>query len=131
MNHPLTLSSTFGWGIDFEKMSVFNVDEFVGGSEDEKLVSQELTFFTLGYGKIMKLWNRIVFIKMSVSQSLSNTGEKFTVTDKNYQGQKAIIYGQYNISGAFYIHGFYKRHLLTGPNDLTIDRVGAGFGVKF
>ncbi len=131
MNHPLSLSSTFGWGLDFEKMSVFNVDEFVSGLETEKLVSQELLFFTVGYGKIMKLWNRIVFMKMSISQSISNTGDKFTISEKYYLGQKAIIYGQYNIFEALYIHGFYKRHLLSGPNDLTIDRIGVGFGSKF
>jgi len=130
-NTSFTHTSSFTWGMDFEKFSVFNLDEYAKGLEDQKLVSQEILFLTAGYGNTFLLGGRVFFFKLSVSQSILNTGDKFSISDDNYQGQKAIIYGQFNVSGDYYVHGFYKKHVLSGPNDLVITRYGLGLGKKF
>lgn len=113
-------------GFDYERFSTYNTKEISTGS-DISLRNNNIGYLTLGLGKLFVVQKRKFLTKASLSYSLfssSDEGEKF-------KGFKYIIYLNSVITKRLLIHFLYKVHLLKGPTDLIISRVGVGFGYRF
>lgn len=119
----------FYGGVDKEKFSTFNTRDILVGQE-LAIVSNDLTYATLGMAKTFYLGDYKFLSRASFATSVASTSTS-TRGDAQFEGNRMLLFlsmrGSYNLS----YHLLYKRHQLTGPTNLTIDRVGIGIGYQF
>lgn len=116
-------------GLDKEKFSTFNTRDILVG-EELSIVSNDLTYATLGLGKTFYLGDFKFLSRASIATTIASTSTS-TRSDAQFEGTRLLAFlsmrGSYNFSYNF----LYKRHQLTGPTNLTIDRVGIGLSYQF
>lgn len=124
-------------GADYESFASFNME---GLQNDKKIYVDEnsVLYATVGLSKAIHIFDRPIFIKTSLSKSISSSYTKnappptISVSDFRdegaYDGYKFLFYTNYKFSDRFYFHSLFKYHTMTGPSDLTTLRIGVGFG---
>lgn len=120
------------FGFDVERFNTFNIDGLVN---NEILFDTNLVgYFTVGISKSFQLFKRNFYSKLSISQSFFSNRKlayNSSVNTGEFQGQKIIIYLSGEITKKFFLHGMYKYHTMSGPSNLSANRLGIGFGYKF
>ncbi len=131
--YNLTLYS----GLDYENFSLFNLRAL---ENDRKVYVDGVgaTYLTLGVAKSFVLFNKQFFSKFSISRSIISSystvapvpvdGSTGYVDSGKYSGNKFLFFINYKMSDKFYLYSLLKYHSMVGPSDLTIFRVGLGFG---
>ncbi len=116
-------------GFDKEKFTTFNTSLLLDG-EDLATVENNLTYATLGISKTFYIGEQKFLTKLSYAKTIASESS-LNSANSNFKGSRALLFlsmrGAYNLS----YHLLYKRHMLTGPTELTIDRIGIGFGYQF
>lgn len=127
LNQNLTL---YG-GPDIERFSTFNTEGIA--NENKIYVDQnKVIYATLGMQRSIDIFNKHIFIKTSLSKSIlskyENAFPNHQLNPDPYQGIKYLLYINYKFSPKFYFHSLIKYHVMSGPSNLTVLRVGIGFG---
>lgn len=125
-----------GWsfftGLDAERFTAFNIDEMRTTGTiilDENRVS----YLTIGIDKFISLSKKGLLLKASVSPVLNSqrldyqTGEAYRNT---YKGYKFLLYANTSINESYFFHVLYKHHVMSGPGDIEVQRIGVGFGYR-
>ena len=115
-------------GIDYEKFSTINTKHFAAG-DNFAIYSNQLTYATLGFGKTVSIFNQKTLLKVSFSQSISSSTSG--QADDTFKGQRVLLFANLRGADKFSYHLLYKRHMLKGPTNLTINRIGIGLGYEF
>lgn len=115
-------------GIDFEKFSTLNTKHFAAG-DNLAVYSNNIVFATIGLGEIFYFLGRKTLLKISISQTIFSRSSG--TSDDAFKGQRALIFASIRGVDKFSYHLLYKRHMLKGPTNLTIDRIGIGLGYEF
>lgn len=117
-------------GVDFEKFSTLNSEEIANGEEGRSL-SQFIVYATVGLAKKFE-FRFPMTVKFSVSQSLFSSGESTGTTGKsNYTGQRLTAFTSFDITNNLGLNFLFKKHALSGPTELSINRFGMGVSYKF
>ena len=143
VNIPLEYGSNFYWnfktetsliyysGFDIERFSTFNIDEVVSG-EDLSTREHTMSYLTIGLQNMFQVFSQSFLYKFSISQSiLSQSNKQNETNDILYNGNKFILFLAAPISRNIAITSFYKQHILNGPTELSISRIGIGLSYKF
>lgn len=116
-------------GVDRETFTTFNTLDLLDGA-DLSTVENNLTYGTIGISKTFYLGDQKFLSKLSFAKSLISDSSS-PRANAQFEGSRLLLFlsmrGVYNLS----YHLLYKRHQFTGPTDLTIDRIGIGFGYQF
>ena len=119
--------------MDYESFSTFNTDELADNSSvgvDAR--THSFLYGTFGVYTFTKVFNRPSIIKASVSTNFTSASSRSsTVSGEDFNGQKFILFLGSNIRGNWGASFLYKRHMMTGPTDLTISRFGFGVSYRF
>jgi hypothetical protein len=120
-------------GFDYESFSTFNTDELRADSTvGVDVRTHSFLYGTVGVYTFTKIFQRPSIIKASVSTNFtSSSSRKSTVSNEDFNGQKFIFFLGSNIRGNWGASFIYKQHMMTGPTDLTISRIGFGISYKF
>lgn len=120
----------FYGGLDFEKFSTINTEELANGSEG-KSFGQSIFYITGGIATNFQIRSGFS-AKVALSQSIFSSGTSTTITEKKkYTGQRIIFFGGYELTPNIALNVLYKKHFLSGPTELSIDRIGFGFSYRF
>ncbi|MDO9181272.1 MAG: hypothetical protein Q7U04_02635 [Bacteriovorax sp.] len=124
-------------GIDYESFYVFNLR----GLQNYGKVYVDgvgATYLTVGFAKSFTFFNRQLFSKLSISKSFLSSyknNEPLSsglIPDEydtgKYSGSKFLFYLNYKFNDKFYLHTLFKYHSMSGPSNLSVLRVGVGFG---
>jgi hypothetical protein len=117
---------SFYGGVDFEKFSTFNTNAFLTG-EDLALNQNSLYYATLGAARTFFVGDLKFLMKTSLSQSIKSDTDSKTPEEK-FEGQRFTLFASVKGESQFTYHLLYKRHMLDGPTNLTINRIGVGLG---
>lgn len=128
---PLLRQSFFFYGgLDFEKFSTINTEEIASGSEG-KSFGQSIFYITGGLSTNFQTRSGFT-AKVALSQSIFSSGNSTTITEKKkYTGQRIIFFGGYELTPNIALNLLFKKHFLSGPTELSIDRIGFGFSYRF
>lgn len=122
---PWAELSLYG-GVDYEKFSTFNTSAFLEG-ENLAFNENKLIYATLGFGRTFFIKDFKLLIKSSIAQSVKSDTTSLNVDDK-FKGQRFLLFASIKGESRFTYHLIYKRHMLEGPTELTINRIGLGLG---
>ena len=111
-------------GVDYEIFSTFDLAA-LSESSQVKIIRNNVGYLTLGTSKSFTLLNKVLFTKLSMSQSLLSSNSANTTT---YNGNKFLFYLNYKFSDKFFVNSLIKYHLMKGPDNLSSLRVGIGVG---
>lgn len=118
-------------GIDYERFSTFNTDEASVNGTTLKTREHQIIYATLGAQKAFTIDNISFYAKASLSYSVSSSSNvQSTLSDENFTGYKYMFFLNFKISGPYSFQMLYKRHIMDGPTELTIDRFAVGLGYK-
>ena len=121
---------SFYGGIDYEKFSAFNIDGIV---DEQKIYLDKVSaiYLTAGASHALKILEKPLFFKVSISQSVNSSHisdySKATNLDP-YSGSKLLFYLNYKFTDKFFLHTLLKVHTMSGPSDLSSTRLGVGVG---
>ncbi|WP_034727534.1 hypothetical protein [Bacteriovorax sp. BSW11_IV] len=121
--------SVYG-GLDFEKMSTFNLE----GVRNERIIyvdESSIGYLTVGASRSFSLMNKTFFTKLSFSKSIFSTRDvsyAASVDHSSFEGSKILWYLFHKINDRYFVHSLFKYHWMSGPSDLTVTRIGVGFG---
>lgn len=119
------------YGIDLENFSTFNTDEFFQG-ETVTTRQHMILYATFGYDYWAKVSSGELLFKASLARSFyTSSSRESTLSSEQFSGWRIMTYVNYQPKGKLFYHFMYKRHLLEGPTELTIQRIGLGFGYSF
>lgn len=133
-------------GFDFESFSTFNTDEVKkqdddnnsdnDSSNDKPLIfdlrTHSFLYGTFGVFTLTKILERPSIIKASISTNLTSSSSRpSTVSDEDFNGQKFIFFVGMNVFKNWGATFMYKQHMMKGPTDLTISRLGFGVSYRF
>lgn len=118
------------FGTDIESFSSFNTDELILGQTLETR-QHIITYLTIGYDFIKEFYNGRIFLRGSIARSIFSTSNRESLTSSDqFSGWRYTAYANYKPSkGKLFYHILYKHHLLEGPTELLIQRIGFGFGL--
>lgn len=116
---------SFYGGVDYEKFSTFNTSEFLLG-QDLALNRNSLFYATAGAARTFFLGDLKALTKVSLSQSIKSSTSSVN-PDETFEGQRFTFFASVKGESQFTYHFLYKRHMLDGPTNLTINRIGLGF----
>ncbi len=122
---PWSEVSLYG-GMDYEQFSTFNTLAFANG-QNLDLNENKIFYGTLGAAKTFFWDDKKILVKGSLSQSLKSSTTSSNPIDK-FEGQRLLLFASFKGESRFTYHILYKRHMLEGPTNLTINRIGAGIG---
>ncbi len=117
-------------GLDYESFSSFNIDQIDIG-EIPASYKHQITFITAGVSKILTFGTRSFLTKVSLSRSILSSNNGTYNNKEDFGGYKYILYLSYLMNKNWNANIFYKQHLLSGPSDLEITRIGLGIGYRF
>ncbi len=114
-------------GVDYEQFSTFNTQAFVNGA-NLALNQNKIMFATLGAGKTFFWGDQKILVKSSFSQSVSSKSTSLLANDI-FEGNRFLLFASLKGDSRLTYHVIFKRHMLDGPTQLTINRIGAGIGL--
>lgn len=113
-------------GMDYEQFSTFNTTAFIDG-QPLALNQNKIFYGTVGAGKTFFWGDQKILFKGSLAQSLKSDTSSENTLDK-FEGQRLLLFASVKGESRFTYHIIFKRHMLEGPTNLTINRIGAGIG---
>lgn len=118
-------------GPEIERFSTFNTEGII--NENKIYMDQSKVIYgTLGLQRSISLIGKNIFIKASYSRSListfTNDYPNHQLAPSSFSGSKFMFYLNYKFNQKFYFHSLIKYHVMTGPSNLSVFRVGIGFG---
>lgn len=120
---------SFFLGGDLEMFTTF----YEEGSD--ALNQNTVAYATGGLGKVFTFaGTQSIFLKLSYSHALVSIiapTDGQTPPSTTYTGSKIMAYLNYKFMKNWFIHGIYKMHSMTGPDELSVSRLGGGFGYAF
>ncbi|MCF8059031.1 MAG: hypothetical protein K9K67_07030 [Bacteriovoracaceae bacterium] len=131
LSHSFSSFNLYG-GLDFERFTTFNLDSL----RSQAIIERDelrLIFASLGVDKYFKSNKQGLLLRASLSTSISSqriSYETGNELDRPFSGMKLILYANTPINKKYFIHFLYKQHILSGPGDLSVSRIGVGFGLK-
>jgi hypothetical protein len=117
---------SFYAGADYEKFSTFNTSAFLTG-ENLALNQNTIIYATVGAARTFFIGDYKLLMKTSFSQSIKSDTTSL-VPEEKFEGQRFTLFGSIKGESQFTYHLLYKRHMLEGPTNLTINRIGIGLG---
>lgn len=120
-------------GFDYEKFNTFSI-EGLSRSNQLKFDVNKVIYLTVGAGKSFKISKYKFFSKLSFSKSLSSSrtlGYTGSLSNEDFEGSKVLFYLFKSINRHFFVHTLFKYHWMEGASDLTVKRLGVGFGYIF
>ena len=124
-------TSVYG-GIDFERFTTFNIDTIIS-SQTVVRDESRVWFATVGVDKYLRNNTSGLLLRGSISTALSSSRisyESGESLDRPFKGLKLLLYANAPISEKYFIHFLFKQHLMSGAGDLSVNRIGVGFGYK-
>jgi hypothetical protein len=118
---------SFYGGFDYEQFSTFNTTAYLDG-QNLAFNKNKITYGTFGIGKTFFWGNQKILLKGSFAQSIESATSSVNPADK-FDGQRVLLFASIKGESRFTYHLIFKRHTLEGPNQLTINRLGAGIGL--
>jgi len=115
-------------GVDYEKFSTFNTIAYNQESVALALNSNTLILGTLGIAKSFSINDYVFSTKFSASTILNSTSSGGS--ENKYTGQRILIFASLRGANQFSYNFLYKRHMLKGPTNLTIERIGIGLSYE-
>lgn len=112
-------------GYDFEKLNTFNTDQVVNGLPIAN-VDNKIHYATIGVTKGFTFFDLNTNLKASFSKTIASS----TSGTKSLSGYKYILFYTYKPEGRFNFNVFFKHHSLTGPTELSINRIGFTVGIS-
>ena len=112
-------------GFEIESFSSYNMDDFLNGST-LKTRSHYALYAALGAAKSFKVYKRSLLLKFGLGYRALGSDEKSATSSESYSGYKYIFFVHYNIYKKYSMNLFYKKHIFSGPTDLSISRYGFG-----
>lgn len=76
-------------------------------------------------------WKFPIFTKISISKTIASSPAArgiYAASSEGYDGLKYMLYFNYRVKGPWFIHLLYKVHIMEGPDKLSTNRTGIGFG---
>lgn len=128
----LTHFNVYG-GVDFERFTTFDIDTIISSQQVSRDESR-VWFATIGIDKYLKNNRRGLLLRASLSTALSSTRisyESGESLDRPFTGLKLMLYANAPIDEKYFMHFLFKQHLMSGAGDLSVNRIGVGFGYKF
>lgn len=130
LGHSFENFSIYG-GIDFERFTTFNIEAL----EQSATILRDETrmyFATVGIDKFLKNNRRGLLLRASISATVtsSRTSYQGETLDNPFTGFKFLLYANTPINEKYFVHFLYKQHVMSGPGDLNVSRIGVGFGYK-
>lgn len=120
--HGMDIS--FYEGIDYEKFSTFNTIPYTQQTANLGLNTNTMILGTIGIANSIPFNDKIISLKFSASTTLSSSSSGGG--ESKYSGQRLLFFASVHGSDKFSYNFLYKRHMLKGPTDLTIERIGLG-----
>lgn len=128
-NRPVKFNKfTFFFGLDHESFSSFNTADQASGATIDT-VTNNISYLTLGLTRSFDILDRPWFFKASFSSSVRSSTSSSTT--EAFSGNKFILFLSVPFAEEFFVNGFYKQHVLSGTTELSITRLGIGFGYRF
>ena len=124
--------SVYG-GFDFERFSTFNLVGLDTSGELDLDVNQ-IGFVTAGYSHGFMIKKRFFLFKTSISQSVFSSravGFSGDSDTTSYTGNKFMLFFMGQLNKKFTLSTLFKYHILKGPSDVSILRIGFGAGYSF
>jgi hypothetical protein len=120
-------------GFDYEKFSTFSLE---GVKEESELLFDEnqIGFLTIGFSQAFKFKTRGFLFKASISQSIFSSRTAGYSGDEDssaYTGSKFMLFLLSKINKDYFVSSLFKYHVLSGPSEVDVMRVGLGFGYLF
>jgi len=120
-------------GLDYEKFNTFNLAS-VENDESLDFDENQIGFLTLGFSKAFKIKTRPFLFKGSFSQSAYSSrtvGYSDDTDTSTYTGSKFMAFLLSKINDQYFMSTLLKYHVLAGPSDVNVMRIGMGFGYLF
>lgn len=119
-------------GLDFEKFATYNTEGLSRPKERTLIINNNfVSYLTIGHAALFTIFKKNIFAKISLSKSIMTSttvqGDALTPVE-TYSGYKIFTYLNYKLGKNFFLHGIAKYHSMTGPDQLTVTRLGLGFG---
>jgi hypothetical protein len=118
-------------GIDFERFTTFDVATL---AQSATVVRDELRIFfaTVGIDKFLRNNRQGLLLRASLSAALSTSQQSYEglPRDRSFGGFKILLYANAPINEKWFIHFLCKQHIMSGAGDLSVNRIGVGFGYK-
>lgn len=132
--HPILNRSFYLYGgFDYEKFNTFNLE----GVEEKNEISfdeNQLLFLTAGASKTFSLFNTKLLFKGSLSHSIYSSRDSGYSGDdgsESYSGYKLMGFLMGKVNKDFFLSSLFKYHMLSGPSEVSILRIGVGCGYLF
>lgn len=120
-------SVSLSGGMDYEQFSTFNTYDYVNNGAPLAFYQNKVFYGSIGVGKTFYFNSGRLLLKSSISQSLSSSSNA-SVASNEFKGQRFLLFASYKGDSRLTYHLLFKRHMLKGASDLTINRVGIGIG---
>ena len=118
-------------GIDFDSFSTFN-SSLLYLEDTIKILRTNALYLTVGASKLLNIQKKYnVLAKYSFSYSILSSTDfsSFAIEpESSYSGLKTMVYLYYKFKKKWFAHTMFKYHLMSGPDALSVFRVGVGFG---
>ncbi len=127
---PIKKSYSIYGGFDYETFSTFNL-ESIQIAHDFLMNETQMFYLTLGFSKNFYFYKKPIFIKASISKQVATSytsGSSLYDPGVPYSGFKMMFYLNKKFNKKWFLHILYKMHFMSGPDDLTVHRLGVGFG---
>lgn len=111
-------------GLDYEKFSSFNTTEYVQQGTDLAVNTNSIILGTVGLAKSFTFLEQKILTKISVAKILNSTSSAGAAN--SFSGQRFLFFASLKGAANFSYNFLYKRHILKGPTNLTVDRIGIG-----
>jgi hypothetical protein len=114
-------------GFDFERITTFDMTA-IQNSLPVDFRENNLFYLSAGTGYNFSYDRYRLHIKASISKTIGSSSSTGVSSDA-FTGFRELLY--FNIKkkdSPFVLHMFFKHHTLAGPTDLTVNRIGIGFG---
>lgn len=109
-------------GIDIEKLNTINTLDIINNNADLQSTQYNVIYGTIGISKNFYYKQ----IPMGLKGSISKLTYSSRVNGTELQGFKYILFYSIRPFGKINYNLFYKHHSLSGPSNLTINRIGIG-----
>jgi hypothetical protein len=117
-------------GLDYDSFSTFNQGALL--SLGNIIVDENKTLYlSLGATKLLKLFGQKIHTRISFAKSISSSttlGQGAIDSGSSYDGYKSLLYLNYKFKNNLFLHGLFKYHKMTGPDNLDSWKTGLGLG---
>lgn len=123
-----SFDTAFYFGVDYEKFSSFNTIDYIQAAAELAINSNTILLATAGFGQTFSLDNFSLLTKISASKVFSSSS---SAGDSNkYLGERYLFFASLHGASKFSYNFLYKKHMLRGPTQLNVNRIGVGISYE-